>query len=84
MGADGRHLSLRLEQHGSSVRAVAFGKADWAKELEKPDACFDFAFRPQINEFRGHRSVQLHLVDFRPTGSDVESEAGQTVATGAQ
>jgi len=65
MGSDGRHLSLRLEQHGSSIRAVAFGKADWAKELDKPDGCFDFAFRPQINEFRGHRSVQLHLVDFR-------------------
>jgi single-stranded-DNA-specific exonuclease len=84
MGSDGRHLSLRLEQHGSSVRAVAFGKADWAKELEKPDACFDFAFRPQINEFRGHRSVQLHLVDFRPSGSDVDSKSGQTVATSAQ
>lgn len=67
MGSDGRHLSLRLEQHGSSIRAVAFGKADWAKELEKPDACFDFAFRPQVNEFRGYRSVQLHLVDFRPS-----------------
>lgn len=69
MGSDGRHLSLRLEQHGSSIRAVAFGKSEWAKELDKPDACFDFAFRPQINEYRGHRSVQLHLVDFRPSDS---------------
>ncbi len=84
MGTDGRHLSLRLQQHGSSVRAVAFGKADWVKELEKPDACFDFAFRPQINEFRGHRSVQLHLVDFRPSASDVGSETGQQVATNVQ
>jgi len=85
MGNDKRHLSLRLEQHGSSIRAVAFGKAEWAKELEKPDACFDFAFRPQINEFRGYRSVQLHLVDFRPsesspalagdTGSEVTAQA---------
>ncbi len=84
MGSDGRHLSVRLQQHGASVRAVAFGKADWAKELEKPDACFDFAFRPQINEFRGHRSVQLHLVDFRPSSSDVGSELGQEVVSNVQ
>jgi len=80
MGSDGRHLSLRLEQHGSSIRAVAFGKADWAKELEKPDACFDFAFRPQINEFRGQRSVQLHLVDFRPS-LDAKKEDESPVAS---
>lgn len=82
MGSDGRHLSLRLEQHGSSIRAVAFGKADWAKELEKPDACFDFAFRPQINEFRGHRSVQLHLVDFRPS-VDAKQERDSPVVSHA-
>jgi single-stranded-DNA-specific exonuclease len=83
MGSDGRHLSLRLEQHGSSIRAVAFGKADWAKELEKPDACFDFAFRPQINEFRGHRSVQLHLVDFRAS-DDAAQKSDGPVATQVQ
>ena len=85
MGADERHLSLRLEQHGSSIRAVAFGKADWAKELEKPDARFDFAFRPEINEYRGHRSVQLHLVDFRPSegNSSNDESAATTHATHA-
>ena len=81
MGADGRHLSVRLQQHGSSIRAVAFGKADWAKELEKPDACFDFAFRPQINEFRGHRSVQLHLVDFKPSELETVKTSGDHAAT---
>lgn len=81
MGSDGRHLSLRLQQHGSSIRAVAFGKAEWAKELEKPEACFDFAFRPQINEFRGHRSVQLHLVDFRPSEASAVESVDDHVAT---
>ena len=84
MGSDGRHLSLRLQQHGASVRAVAFGKADWAKELEKPNTSFDFAFRPQINEYRGHRSVQLHLVDFRPTELHLESSTTESVASNIQ
>ena len=70
MGAEGNHLSLQLEQHGAKIRAVAFGKGEWAKELSAENATFDFAFRPQINEYRGYRSVQLHLVDFRPSDSE--------------
>ena len=30
IGAGGRHLSLRLSQHGVSLRAVAFGGGEWA------------------------------------------------------
>lgn len=71
MGSDGRHLSLQLKQHDSTIRAVAFGKGEWLKELSDDDAMFDFAFRPVINEFRGRRNVELHLIDFRPAKSTV-------------
>lgn len=62
---DGRHLSMVLIQHDSQIRAVAFGKADWLKELSEPDQTFDFAFKPVINEYRGRRSVEVQLIDYR-------------------
>ncbi len=71
MGTDGRHLSLQLIQYESKIRAVAFGKGEWAKDLSQDDSAYDFAFRPVINEFRGRRSVELHLIDFRPSESVV-------------
>jgi len=66
MGADGRHLSLQLSQHGVTLRAVAFGGGDWADELAALDRPIDAAFRPVINDFRGRRNVELHLVDWKP------------------
>jgi single-stranded-DNA-specific exonuclease len=71
MGSDGRHLSLQLKQHESSIRAVAFGKCEWLEELSEQDTLFDFAFRPVINDFRGRRSVEVQLLDFRPAKSTV-------------
>ncbi len=71
MGTEGRHLSMRLAQHDSQIRAVAFGKSDWIGDLANTDALYDFAFRPVINEFRGFRSVELQLIDFRLSESVV-------------
>jgi single-stranded-DNA-specific exonuclease len=65
IGSGGRHLSLQLVQHGVSLRAIAFGGAEWAEALSKTDGPFDIAFRPMINIFAGRRSVELRLVDWR-------------------
>jgi single-stranded-DNA-specific exonuclease len=65
IGAGGRHLSLRLSQHGVSLRAVAFGAAEWAEPMMALDRPFDIAFRPVINNFQGRHNVELHLVDWR-------------------
>ncbi len=73
MGADGRHLDLRLKQYNSTIRAVAFGKGEWLKDLNDQDSLYDFAFRPVINDFRGRRNVELQLIDFRPSKSKVAS-----------
>jgi single-stranded-DNA-specific exonuclease len=67
IGAGGRHLSLRLSQHGVTFRAVAFGGADWAEELNAATRPIDVAFRPVINSYQGRRNVELHLVDWRAT-----------------
>jgi single-stranded-DNA-specific exonuclease len=65
MGGGERHLSLKLDQFGKKMRAVAFGKAEWAEPLQQAGASIDVAYRPVINEFRGRRSVEMHLVDWR-------------------
>ncbi len=46
-----RHLSLRLAQHGMTLRAVAFGAADWDTPLGETSGSIAVAFRPIINDF---------------------------------
>ncbi len=65
MGSGERHLSLKVRQHGVTLRAVAFGQGEAADELAQIDGPLDIAFQPVINEFRGRRSVEMHLVDWR-------------------
>ncbi|QDT67778.1 Single-stranded-DNA-specific exonuclease RecJ [Planctomycetes bacterium MalM25] len=67
MGAAGRHLSVDLEQHGVKLRAVAFGAGDREEELLRLDGPIEVAFRPVINTFRGYRSVEMHLTDWKPS-----------------
>ncbi len=66
MGSGERHLSLRLQQADVKFRAVSFGNAEWADQMDWQGGEFDFAFKPFINEFRGRRSVELQVVDWRP------------------
>ena len=67
MGSGERHLSLKISQHGLSLRAVAFGQAEWADELENLAGPMDIAYRPVINEFRGQRNVEVQIADWRPS-----------------
>jgi single-stranded-DNA-specific exonuclease len=62
---NGRHLSLRLEQHGARLRGVAFGGGDWVDELSEVSGPLNVAFRPVINTFNGRRTVELHIIDWR-------------------
>ncbi len=71
IGGGERHLLLNLRQYDRSFRAIAFGQAERADTLQGDDSEFDIAFRPIINEFRGRRSVELQLVDWRPTQSSL-------------
>jgi single-stranded-DNA-specific exonuclease len=65
MGGGERHLSLQVTQHNIQMRAVAFGGGEWADQLDWESGVYDFAFKPVINEFRGRRSVELQIVDWR-------------------
>ena len=69
----GRHLKLRLESRGASLDAIYFS-ADGAELGLYPGCRVDLAFYPQINEFRGLRTVQLQIIDLRPAPSRAQLE----------
>ncbi|QDU82699.1 Single-stranded-DNA-specific exonuclease RecJ [Polystyrenella longa] len=65
MGQGERHLSLTLHQHGKRIKAIAFGKSDWADEIARIDGALSISFAVNINTFRGQSSVQLLLKDWK-------------------
>lgn len=64
MGEGGRHLSLVFQQHKTKIRAIAFGKGEWASQMQEDGGPFSISFAPSINKFRGFENVQLHLKDW--------------------
>jgi len=73
IGGGERHLALRLSQHGVAMRAVAFGGGEWADELSKISGPLAVAFRPFVNQFRGRRTVELQVSDWKPAESLIAS-----------
>lgn len=61
----GRHLKLRLGCGGRNFDAIFFGVTAADAGLSTGDRV-EVAFSPQINEYRGWRSVQLQICDLRP------------------
>ncbi len=66
MGEGGRHLSARFQQGRDVVRAVAFGRGEWAEELAETNGPVSICYKATINRFRGRESVDLHLIDWQP------------------
>lgn len=66
MGEGDRHLSLRVRQHNRMMRCVAFGKGEWAAEIEAANGPISICFTPSINSYQGRESVQLMLKDWQP------------------
>ena len=74
IGGGARHLAMNLVQHGAKLRGVAFGGAEWLDHLPPPGQPFHVAFKPKINEFRGRRTAEMEIVDWRPTGIEVSGD----------
>ncbi len=62
----GRHLRLRLRSRRGSINAIYFSVSSESLSIQ-PGDLVDVAFTPQINEYRGERSVQMNILDIRPS-----------------
>ena len=68
----GRHMRLRLRSGRYSLGAIYFSATPESASIQQGDLV-DVAFNPQINEFRGERSVQMNIIDIRPACSAAAS-----------
>ena len=80
----GRHLKLRLRHQGAMFDAIFFSASAGQLDLNPGDRA-DVAFTPQINEFRGARSVQLQVCDIQsaPTRAQAERALLERLWSGA-
>ncbi|MEZ6043564.1 MAG: single-stranded-DNA-specific exonuclease RecJ [Planctomycetaceae bacterium] len=69
IGEGDRHLSIKVRQHRTQMRAVAFGRGEWAEELKAAKGPLSLSFAPVINSFRGFDRVELHLIDWKDASS---------------
>jgi len=65
VGDGERHLSFRVRQQGTTLRAIAFGMGDRAEELMSGQGSCCLAFTPRLNEWQGFRRVDLEITDFQ-------------------
>ena len=63
----GKHLKLRLRRGDRLLDGIFFSTNACRAAIALGDGV-EVAFTPQVNEFRGMRSVQLNLTDIRPAG----------------
>ncbi|NLB28924.1 MAG: single-stranded-DNA-specific exonuclease RecJ, partial [Clostridiales bacterium] len=61
---DGKHTRIRIERDKMSFDCIYFGATTCTLGISQGVAV-DIVFEPHINEFRGNRSVQLHIIDIR-------------------
>ena len=66
MGEGDRHLDLRIRQHNFTMRAIAFGRGEWAQEIAQVNGPIAIGFTAGINQFNGRESVELMLEDWQP------------------
>ena len=66
MVGGGRHMRLRLRSGHYVLGAIYFSVNAESSCVQLGDVV-DIAFTPQINEFRGERTVQMNVLDIRPS-----------------
>jgi len=65
MGPDKRHLSCRLQQGTTHIRAVGWGMAERIEELMSAGGACSVAFTPKNNEWNGQRKVEMEIADIQ-------------------
>jgi single-stranded-DNA-specific exonuclease len=66
MGNGERHLSFRIGQGGTVLRAVGWQMAERTEELMSAGGACSLAFTPRRNRFQGISRIDVEVVDFQP------------------
>ena len=65
VGLDGKHLRLSVKQNEKIEKIIAFGFGlTWGNKLKIGDK-IDAVFEVSVNEWNGHKEIQLKLVDLK-------------------
>ncbi len=75
VGRGNAHVQVRFSDGRSSLKAIAFGKADMVEPLKKHRKC-RVAFKPLINDFNGRRTVEMDVLDFQFPGTEQADSIG--------
>jgi len=84
MVGGGRHMRLRLQSGSYGFNGIFFSATPESASIAQGDLV-DVAFVPQINEYRGERTVQMNLQDIRPAckaETDCDSDGYRRLRTG--
>ena len=66
VGHDGRHLKIRFAtEFGTIVDSVGFSLGERIEEVNNCHT-LDVVFFPSVNEWRGRRTIDLQIEDFKP------------------
>ena len=68
MVGGGKHMRLRLRRDRYIFNAIFFSANPTDLSIRQADVV-DVAFLPQVNSYQGDRSVQMNVVDIRPSCS---------------
>jgi single-stranded-DNA-specific exonuclease len=60
----GAHCRMKVEKGGKTFDCIFFSATPESTGVTEGDMV-DLAFGPQVNEFRGWKNVQLHVIDIR-------------------
>ena len=79
----GKHMKLRLNVGGRNLDAIFFSHTAEEAGIAQADRV-DVCFYPQINEYKGWRTIQLQVCDLRParTRAQVEEELFRRLLAG--
>ncbi len=65
LGPTGKHISFYVRQGSTSLRAIGFGMGDLYEKITAGSRRCSLAYQPNLNEWKGTRSVELEIKDVR-------------------
>ncbi|MFW5923937.1 MAG: single-stranded-DNA-specific exonuclease RecJ [Planctomycetota bacterium] len=71
VGSRQNHLSFMVRQDNTTLKVIAFGKADWLEDLKQHGhEPFSIAFEPRLNTWRNRTNVELRGEDLQFPGEE--------------